>query len=155
MCPSNQLPPPVQSEVEREFYDFLKRPENRGFNKGFAAWLGEDSEAYVSRMHSPHVPETPSWLYKAALDLDRACKVNPAVGKKALEILTRVVARYAERPATERTLDATFYTFKAALAAYEDGELTPEKFETARNELVETVARVGVPERVVGQQFKV
>lgn len=151
---STQLPPVNQHEIEKEFYDFIMLPENYGFNAAFARQLGHKEDSTVSNWHSPHVPASKSWLYKAADRLDRCFKARPAVGRKALSILNRVAARH-EKPASEKGLDAAFYAFKAALAAFEDNGLPPEKLEEARAELQKAVALVGMPEHVMRQEMEV
>jgi len=146
MC---ELPPPNQKQIEQEFYDFIQRPENRGFNTAFAQWRGDEGDSYVSRMHSPFVPEVKSWLYKAALQLFYAFKARPAVGRKALNILNSIGAMFSEqKPASEKGLDASYYAFKAALAAYEDGDLSREEFERARTAHLDVTLRVGLPEKM-------
>lgn len=144
------IPPPNQHEIETEFHDFIMRPEQRGFNASFARWREDKDDSYVSRMHSPHVPEARSWLFEAASQLDKACRANLAAGRKALQMLAGVVARHSSRdePVCDDALDAAWYQFKAVKARFAAGMCTADEYDAARNYLVETLGRVQTGARV-------
>jgi hypothetical protein len=159
---TSTLAPVNQKELETEFYTALQRPENYGVQAEFARQRGDDSDSYVSRMHSPHVPEVKSWLYEAADELDKLCKAdvektgNLDLADLALSILSRVVARHKARlnagvRSVERVTfgDArrTFSDLEAVDANYEDGMCSREVLEKAKERHIRTVAMVGVPEK--------
>jgi hypothetical protein len=104
------VPPPNQFRIEQEFYAFIQRPELRGFNARLAEELGHESDSHVSRMHSPHVPETPSWLYKSAVSLDKACRADVRAAQKALDILRRTVAAHTHSDSYVRPDDAAMHS---------------------------------------------
>lgn len=145
------VPPPNQSRIEREFYDFIQRPELRGFNSRLADEFGHESDSHVSRMHSPHVPETRSWLYELAGQLDKACRANLGVGRKALSILSAVVVRHASasEPLCDDALDAAWYQFKSFKASFNAGLCSADEYDAARNHLVETLGRIQTGARVM------
>lgn len=138
-------PPPNQYRIEKEFWDFIQSPENRGFNARFAEHRGDADASYVSRMHSPFVPEVKSWLYETALEIHRAFEANPRVGEFALRILGAVGAAY--RPAGDLRLTDVRRAqsdFDAVSADFEDGLATPEELELAAERLAVTLGRLRV-----------
>jgi hypothetical protein len=149
------VPPVNQYKLEREFYDFIQLPENRGFNTHFAEELRHKDDSGVSRMHNPNVAEVKSWLYKAADKLDRAARVNFAVGRKALAILAAVVARHEPvgDPAAVSTsaFEALYYNFLKRRAECEDGFCSEADVAEAKDRAVEALARVGTVARPMGQ----
>lgn len=110
---SKHVPPPNQARIEREFYNFIQRPELRGFNARLADELGHEYDSHVSRMHSPNVPETPSWLYESAVSLDKACRADVRAGVKALDILRRVVDAHSHGAPHVRPDDAAVHSLCA------------------------------------------
>ena len=101
-------------------------------------------------MHSPHVPERPSWLWKAADKLDKVCRANLAVAEFALSILTWVVSRYRSTEQGVKFTDArrSFAALEIAYADFEDNKLTREELQAAKDRHIEIVARVGLPAQV-------
>jgi hypothetical protein len=154
---TSTLAPVNQNEIETEFYEALQRPENYGVQAEFARQRGDRDDSYVSRMHSPHVSEVPSWLYVAADQLDKLCRAglektgSPRLSKLALTMLTDVVRRHepqAGAMASTNALASAYHNFMAVLAAREDGMATPGQVEEARERLAEATGRCGRPERV-------
>jgi hypothetical protein len=145
MLPTNSIEPVTRHEVEKRFHDFIQKPENRGFNTAFARWLGHADDSHVSRMHSPFVSEVPSWLWKAADKLDKACRANLTVGKFALSILAWVVSRHEQgtEPVTVNSFESSYHNLRAVLANREDGLATDEQVEEAKQRHAEATARVG------------
>lgn len=142
MLPKASTPPPNQHEVEKKFYDFIQ--ERRGFNTAFARHLGHRDDSHVSRMHSPHVPETPSWLWKACVKLDAAFRADPEVGEFALSILASVPARQTVADTRFNDLRRAFSELEAAHANFEDGMATADEVEAAKGRMVEALGRFGV-----------
>lgn len=137
-----QVPPPNQYEIEKAFYDLIK---NTGFNAAFARWFNMRDDSHPSRMHNPDVPEVQSWLYKAAVKLDAAARVDLAAARHALSILSVVVEAHASREAVSvNGFDATYFDLKSALARYEDGLATAAEVEAAKARHAEAAARVTV-----------
>jgi hypothetical protein len=141
----SQLPPVNQYEIEKEFHDFIMRPEHYGFNAEFARQLEHKDDSTVSNWHSPHVPASKSWLYKAADKLDRCFRARPAVGRKALAILNRIGAQYAAPIANDYSMDAAYFNFKALVKEHEDTGGKAEELEAARERLAVMIARAGRP----------
>jgi len=139
------IEPVNQYDVEREFYDFLQRPENYGFNAAFARQLGHKDDAHVSRMHSPHVPETPSWLYKVAVKFNAAAAANPRVARFALSILNRIIARHSDEPraSEDHELLALTREFIGAMKDADDGYTSRSDAERVRERLAEFIAGYG------------
>src|SRR5687768_14982427 len=99
------LSPVNRYAFEKEFHDFIS--DVRGFNSRFAEQLGHRDDSHVSRMHSPFVEETESWLYKAAVKMDAACRADLTVGRKALSMLSAVVKRHERTgPVSVNSLDS-------------------------------------------------
>lgn len=145
------VPPPNQYQVEKAFYDFIST-KCKGFIAAFARWFNYRDDSHASRMHNPDVPEVPCWLYKAAVKLDAAARIDLAAGRHALSILSAVVEAHATREAVSvNGFEATYFDLRSALARREDGLATDADVEDAKARHAEATARVGAGVRVMTQ----
>lgn len=136
------VPPPNQYQIEKAFYDFIVN-RCKGFIAAFARWFNHKDDSYSSRMHNPDMSEVKSWLYKAAVKLDAAARIDLAAARHALSILSAVVEAHATREAVSvNGFDATYFDLKSALARYEDGLATSAEVEAAKARHAEAAARV-------------
>lgn len=137
-----QVPPPNQYQIEKAFYDFIIN-KCKGFIAAFARWFNHRDDSHSSRMHNPDVPEVKSWLYKAALYLDAAARIDLQAARHALSILSAVVEAHAAREAVSvNGFDSTYFDLKSALARFEDGLASAAEVEAAKARHAEATARV-------------